>query len=73
VATEHLPWTTPLEIAENGNSEEDREVELHARTQKELLDLHNALIKEAKLQGLAKYQVRLPVSDIAPLDGRYEH
>jgi hypothetical protein len=29
-----------------------------ARRQEELLDLHNALIREAKLQGLAKYQVR---------------
>jgi hypothetical protein len=57
--SERPSWETPLEIAEESNTEESQGMEPLARTQRELLDLHNALIREAKLQGLAKYQVRL--------------
>jgi hypothetical protein len=42
----------PLKISTESNTEEPL-----TRTQKQLVNLHNALTKEAKLQGLAKYQV----------------
>jgi hypothetical protein len=57
--SERPSWETPLEVPEESNTEESQVMGPVARAQGELLDLHNALIREAKLQGLAKYQVRL--------------
>jgi hypothetical protein len=47
---------TPLKIYEE-NIKDGGGTKSLARTQKQLLNLHNALIREAKIQGLAKYQV----------------
>jgi hypothetical protein len=58
VTSERPSLNTSLEIPEDSNTAEDLEVKPLARTQKELLSLHDALIREAKLQGIAKYQVR---------------
>jgi hypothetical protein len=48
---------TPLQIYEEFNMKDGGEPKSLALTQKQLLNLHNALIREAKMQGLAKYQV----------------
>lgn len=48
-----------LEISDDSNNKEGRGAKPLTRTQKQLLNLHNALIREAKLQGLAKYQVSI--------------
>jgi hypothetical protein len=50
---------TPLQIYEEINTKDGGGKKSLARTQKQLLNLHNALIREAKIQGLAKYQVSL--------------
>jgi CHAD domain-containing protein len=47
-----------VDVHEQSNTEEGQGAKPLARTQKELLNLHDALIREAKLQGIAKYQVR---------------
>ncbi|KDR14284.1 uncharacterized protein LOC110834656 [Zootermopsis nevadensis] len=52
----HQSLKIPLEISDNNNTDEVRGTKPLTRTQKQLLNLHNALIREAKLQGLAKYQ-----------------
>jgi hypothetical protein len=50
---------TPLQIYEEINTKDGGGTKSLARTQKQLLNLHNALIREAKIQGLDKYQVSL--------------
>jgi len=50
---------TPLHIYEQTNIRDGGGTKSLTRTQKQLLNLHNALIREAKMQGLAKYQVSL--------------
>jgi len=50
---------TSLQIYEETNNKDGGGTKSLARTQKQLLNLHNALIREAKIQGLAKYQVSL--------------
>ena len=49
---------TPLRLSEEINKDGGGTKPL-ARTQQQLLNLHNLLIREAKMQGLAKYQVSL--------------
>jgi hypothetical protein len=44
-------------MSDESNTDEGRGSKPVTRTQEQLLNLHNALIREAKLQGLAKYQV----------------
>jgi hypothetical protein len=58
VTSERPSWETPLKIPDGSDTEEGQGAKPLAQTQKELLNLHNALIREAKLQGIAKYQVR---------------
>jgi hypothetical protein len=50
---------TPLQISKEINIKDGGGVKSVARSQKQLLNLHNALIREAKMQGLSKYQVSL--------------
>jgi hypothetical protein len=50
---------TPLRISKEINIKDGDGVKSPARSQKQLLNLHNALIREAKMQGLSKYQVSL--------------
>jgi hypothetical protein len=50
----------PLQISDETNINDGSGKKPLARTQKQLLTLHNALIREAKMQGLAKYQASLP-------------
>jgi hypothetical protein len=50
---------TPLQLPEEISIKDGGGMTPLARTQKQLLNLHNALIREAKMQGLAKYQVSL--------------
>jgi hypothetical protein len=50
---------TSLQLYEEINIKDGGGTKSLARTQKQLLNLHNALIREAKMQGLAKYQVSL--------------
>ena len=49
----------PLQISEETDIKDGDGTKSPAQTQKQLLNLHNALIREAKMQGLAKYQVSL--------------
>jgi hypothetical protein len=50
---------TPLRLPEEINIKDGGGTKPLARTQQQLLNLHNLLIREAKMQGLAKYQVSL--------------
>jgi len=50
---------TPLQLYEEINIKDGGGTKSLLRTQKQLLNLHSALIREAKIQGLAKYQVSL--------------
>ena len=50
---------TPLRLSEEINIKDGGGTKPLARTQQQLLNLHNLLIREAKMQGLAKYQVSL--------------
>jgi hypothetical protein len=49
----------PLQISKEINIKDGGGTMSLVRSQKQLLNLHNALIKEAKMQGLSKYQVSL--------------